>query len=193
MRKQQGFTLIELMIVVAIIGILAAIAIPAYQDYTVRSKVTEGLNTAASAKIAVAEAYESEGNLVTFVQNAPSVACAVTDSYCFTQTKFVSSIVINGAGTNLDDGNGEIQVTFNTNAALGGIPQLATTGGPLMVLVPTIDPTNTAGSAGDAVLGGGITGTIDWHCKSAGSTYPVGTAGTVASKYAPAQCRGSQS
>ena len=62
-KVQKGFTLIELMIVVAIIGILAAIAIPAYQDYTIRAKITEGLNLADSAKTAVAESLQSGGTM----------------------------------------------------------------------------------------------------------------------------------
>ncbi|MEM7540583.1 MAG: pilin [Pseudomonadota bacterium] len=62
-KIQQGFTLIELMIVVAIIGILAAVAIPAYQDYTIRAKVTEGLSLASAAKTGVAEYWASQGSL----------------------------------------------------------------------------------------------------------------------------------
>ncbi len=61
MKKQQGFTLIELMIVVAIIGILAAIAIPAYKDYTIRAQVSEGLSLASGAKAAVSEYYMDRG------------------------------------------------------------------------------------------------------------------------------------
>lgn len=64
-KVQQGFTLIELMIVVAIIGILAAVAIPAYQDYTVRAKVTEGLSLATSGKTAIGEYFASNGTLPT--------------------------------------------------------------------------------------------------------------------------------
>ncbi len=63
MKKQQGFTLIELMIVVAIIGILAAIAIPAYQDYTIRAQVSEGLNLSGGAKAAVTEFFQDRGTL----------------------------------------------------------------------------------------------------------------------------------
>lgn len=64
-KVQQGFTLIELMIVVAIIGILAAVAIPAYQDYTVRAQVTEGLSLASAAKTAISEFFATNGTLPT--------------------------------------------------------------------------------------------------------------------------------
>src|SRR5690606_25057088 len=71
MKKiQQGFTLIELMIVIAILGILMAIAIPAYQDYTVRAKVSEGLNVAGAAKLAVAETYQTNGGWPTENESA---------------------------------------------------------------------------------------------------------------------------
>ena len=65
MRHIKGFTLIELMIVVAIVGILAAVAIPAYQDYTIRARVTEGLSLASSAKLAVEETYHSTSDYPT--------------------------------------------------------------------------------------------------------------------------------
>ena len=84
-KLQQGFTLIELMIVVAIIGILAAIAIPAYQDYTIRAKITEGLNLADSAKTAVAESFQSG-------DTTGLKAAATSWKAGFVRTKYVSNI-----------------------------------------------------------------------------------------------------
>jgi len=82
MKKQQGFTLIELMIVIAIIGILAAIAIPAYKDYTIRAQVSEGLSLASGAKAAVSEFYMDSGVFpVTNAEAGISAAAEIVGRY----------------------------------------------------------------------------------------------------------------
>ena len=101
MKKQQGFTLIELMIVVAIIGILAAIAIPAYQDYTIRAQVSEGLNLSGGAKAAVTEYFQDRGTMPT--TNALAGLAAATDI----QGKYVVEV---------DVANGVIAVEYGNSA-----------------------------------------------------------------------------
>jgi len=167
-KLQKGFTLIELMIVVAIIGILAAIAIPAYQDYTVRAKVTEGLSVADAEKTAVAEGFQSNDALGVKTASTQLAANPVV-------TKYVSGITIGTAAGTL----GVITVKFQ------GVAQ---------ILNKTIVLTPYAGTP-RALLAAGANGAIDWACASAAQTTANGLglngaiAGDVPVRYAPTQCK----
>jgi type IV pilus assembly protein PilA len=121
-KLQKGFTLIELMIVVAIIGILAAIAIPAYQDYTIRAQVSEGMTLAAAAKAAVAETFLNTGNAPT-----NRTVAGMTDTATDTFGKYVLSVEVE---------NGTIGVVYGNEANA----KIQASGGNTLELVPWTTP-----------------------------------------------------
>ena len=161
---QKGFTLIELMIVVAIIGILAAIAIPAYQDYTIRAQVTEGLNMVGAAKASVAESYANNG-VWPADNNAAGMGVAAN-----IQGKYVLSVgVVNNVVT----------VTYGNNANAANLVNKT------LILTAGVSPNgDVAWQCGSKAMPATILTTGGTAFQAAGA------GGSVINKYRPAECRG---
>ena len=168
MRKiQKGFTLIELMIVVAIIGILAAIAIPAYQDYTIRSQVTEGLNLAGDLKAGVAEWYAQSGEWPVDETSLGVVAAQKTGKYV----------------TDVSVDNGTITVTYGLQAN-SKIDTLT------LALQPFLsDNADVIWRCGKASADAGWKQPADLGSTGATASNNSVAATTIADKYVPASCR----
>jgi type IV pilus assembly protein PilA len=160
---QKGFTLIELMIVVAIVGILAAVAIPAYQDYTIRAQVSEGLSLASAAKAAVVESYGSNGSWP-----AGNTEAGLGDKANI-KGKYVKSVEVAANVVTVTFGQ-EANSAITTNNTLTFTAGLSANG-------------DVAWQCGSKPMAAGITaGTTGFAATGAG--------GTVAQKYRPAECRG---
>ena len=160
---QKGFTLIELMIVVAIIGILAAIAIPAYQDYTIRSQVSEGLAMAGASKAAVAETFAQNGTWPT--DNAAAGIGTSTDI----TGKYVTSVGVS-LGTITITYGGQANSAIN-GKTLGLQPLKSNNNDVVWVCGTRAAPTNASAAAGSTTSGAASTAT------------------NLLSKYMPAACR----